>query len=108
MNTELETKGLNYYNRLKTGQFHWWKQLLNVQAPYRWNIRRLVKKGLVLDIGCGIGRNLEHLDGKGVGVDHNPHSIEFSQAKGLQAFSEESFFASSHATPLSFNALLFA
>ena len=55
---------------------------LNVQAPYRWNIRRL-NLGFTLDVGCGIGRNLSHLDGNGVGVDHNATSIAACRAAGL-------------------------
>ena len=52
----------------------WWKKALNVQAPYRWNLRRQ-RLGRTLDVGCGIGRNLETLDPGSVGVDHNEHSV---------------------------------
>jgi SAM-dependent methyltransferase len=47
-----------------------WRKLLNVQAPYRSNLRRLAP-GFTLDVGCGVGRNLAHLDGLAVGVDAN-------------------------------------
>jgi len=70
-----------------------WKQTLNVQAPYRWNLRRL-RLGRVLDVGCGIGRNLAHLDGAGVGVDHNASSIAVARAAGLTVFTPAQFHAS--------------
>jgi DNA primase len=38
--------------RLRAGDPVWWKQLLDVQRPYRWHIRRL-ELGFVLDVGCG-------------------------------------------------------
>jgi 2-polyprenyl-3-methyl-5-hydroxy-6-metoxy-1,4-benzoquinol methylase len=63
-----------------------------VQAPYRWHIRRL-KLGRTLDIGCGIGRNLAHLGGDGVGVDHNPTSVAVARARGFEAYTVEEFFA---------------
>ena len=68
------TDAPDYAARLQTLEQARWKQLLDVQAPYRWNIRRL-ELGRTLDVGCGLGRNLAHLDGRGVGVDHNPASI---------------------------------
>ncbi len=52
----------------------------DVQAPYRRNIRRL-EPGFVLDVGCGLGRNLRHLEGNGVGVDHNPDAVEACRAR---------------------------
>ena len=58
----------------------WWKKLLDVQAPYRWNLQRL-KLGLTLEIGCGIGRNLMHLKGQGIGIDHNFQSVEMQESK---------------------------
>jgi 2-polyprenyl-3-methyl-5-hydroxy-6-metoxy-1,4-benzoquinol methylase len=67
-----------------------WKKLLDVQAPYRWNLRRL-KLGRVLDVGCGIGRNLRHLDPRSVGVDHNRTSVEFCQASGMSAYGPAEF-----------------
>ena len=47
-----------------------WKRWVDVQAPYRWNLRGL-RLGFTLDVGCGIGRNLVTFDGHGVGIDHN-------------------------------------
>lgn len=83
------TQGPEYTRRLRQPGSRW-KKLLNVQAPYRWNVRRL-GLGFVLDVGCGIGRNLAHLDGRGVGVDHNPHSVAEARARGLEAYTAEEF-----------------
>ena len=74
-----------YTDRLKTLGSARWKRALNVQAPYRWNLRRL-RPGYVLDVGCGIGRNLHHLDGNGVGVDTNPTSIAEARRAGFEAY----------------------
>jgi 2-polyprenyl-3-methyl-5-hydroxy-6-metoxy-1,4-benzoquinol methylase len=84
-----------------------WKQALRAQAPYRWNIRRL-GLGFTLDIGCGIGRNLRYLDGNGVGVDHNPTSVDVAREAGLTAFTPEEFLASEHARPDAFDSMLLA
>jgi 2-polyprenyl-3-methyl-5-hydroxy-6-metoxy-1,4-benzoquinol methylase len=73
-----------------------WKRVLNVQAPYRWNLRRL-KPGRILDIGCGLGRNLGHVDGHGVGVDANPACVEAARAAGFAAYTPEGFAASADA-----------
>ena len=73
-----------------------WKRILNVQAPYRWNLRRL-KPGRVLDIGCGLGRNLGHVDGLGVGVDANPACVAGARAAGFSAFTPEGFAAAPEA-----------
>lgn len=82
-----------------------WRRALNVQAPYRWNIRRL-HLGRTLDVGCGLGRNLAHLGGSGVGVDHNAESIAIAKQRGLQAYTIEEFFASPHAEPAGFDSIL--
>ncbi|MBV9592170.1 MAG: hypothetical protein JO147_00020, partial [Actinobacteria bacterium] len=58
--TGADTKDAAYTERLIDLQTVWWKRLLPVQAPYRYNMRRL-PLGHTLDIGCGIGRILEHL-----------------------------------------------
>ena len=84
-----------------------WKRWLDVQAPYRWNLRRL-GLGFTLDLGCGTGRNLAHLGGNGVGVDHNEHSVAAARARGLEAFTSEDFAASTYAQPGRFDALLVA
>jgi 2-polyprenyl-3-methyl-5-hydroxy-6-metoxy-1,4-benzoquinol methylase len=81
--------------------------VLDVQAPYRWNLRRL-GLGRTLDVGCGIGRNLAHLGSDGVGVDHNPTSIEVCRQAGLTAYTSEEFFRDGHARPESFDSLLVA
>jgi len=62
------TKNSDYTNILLKKQTAWWKRLLDVQAPYRWNLQRL-EPGLTLEIGCGIGRNLRHLNGQGIGIE---------------------------------------
>lgn len=84
-----------------------WKRWIDVQAPYRWNLRRL-QLGFTLDLGCGIGRNLAHLGGQGVGVDHNPHSVEAARRRGLVAFTNAQFPATERARRAGFDALLVA
>lgn len=84
-----------------------WKRWLDVQAPYRWNLRRLAL-GFTLDLGCGTGRNLAHLRGQGVGVDPNTHAVAVARARGLTAFTPEEFAASEFARPARFDAVLVA
>jgi 2-polyprenyl-3-methyl-5-hydroxy-6-metoxy-1,4-benzoquinol methylase len=87
------TEGADYTDRLRRVTGARWKQVLDVQRPYRWNIRRL-RLGRTLDVGCGLGRNLAHLGpGNGVGVDHNPTSIEVARAQGFEAYTIDEFFA---------------
>lgn len=83
------------------------RRLIDPQRPYRWNLRRL-QPGFVLDVGCGIGRNLKHLDGNGVGVDHNPDCVAACRADGLVAFTPDEFAASEYAVPHRFDSVLFA
>jgi SAM-dependent methyltransferase len=101
------TAGDDYTQRLQRLEGARWKQVLNTQAPYRWNVRRL-ELGRTLDVGCGIGRNLAHLGGNGVGVDHNPTSIAAARSRGLEAYTVEEFFASPVSQPESFDSLLAA
>ncbi|MEN9506037.1 MAG: hypothetical protein RI958_1963 [Actinomycetota bacterium] len=84
-----------------------WRRLLDPQRPYRWNIRRL-DLGRVLDIGCGVGRNLAHLDGNGVGVDHNPTSVEIARQRGLLAYTTAEVDRDPQLLDGSFDSLLFA
>ncbi len=102
------TDGQDYTDRLKRVQEPLWKRVLDVQAPYRWNVRRLFGDREVLDIGCGIGRNLGHLAPRGVGVDHNPHSIHACRAQGLTAFTTDEFGQTEYAEPGRFGGLLAA
>ena len=102
-----DTAAASYTHRLTSLEGARWKRLLDVQAPYRWNLRRLAP-GLTLDIGCGLGRNLAHLGGNGVGVDHNPQSIAVAQRRGFAAFLPDEFRASTWNQPAQFDSLLFS
>jgi 2-polyprenyl-3-methyl-5-hydroxy-6-metoxy-1,4-benzoquinol methylase len=101
------TEGRDYTERLERLAGARWKQWLDVQAPYRWNLRRL-KLGRTLDVGCGIGRNLINLDPGSVGVDHNATSIAACRARGLSAYTTDEFFAGGHCRPGAFDAMLLA
>ena len=101
----MHTNELGYSARLRREENVWWKKLLDVQAPYRWNLRRL-KPGFAIDIGCGLGRNLSHLNGNGVGIDHNQHAVDIARSRGLQAFTLEAFKESSFNRPASFDSIL--
>ncbi len=96
-----------YTRRLERVTGARWKQILNVQAPYRWNLQRL-EPGYVLDVGCGIGRNLAHLEGKGVGVDTSRSSVEVARERGCVAYTTDDFPSSRHANDTRFDSLLFA
>jgi 2-polyprenyl-3-methyl-5-hydroxy-6-metoxy-1,4-benzoquinol methylase len=75
-----------YAERLAELEGRWWKRLL--PNPYRWHIRR-VCPGRVLDVGCGIGRCLAFLDGRGVGVDPNHEAVRIARERGLEAYTPE-------------------
>ncbi|MGH8951628.1 MAG: class I SAM-dependent methyltransferase [Acidimicrobiia bacterium] len=94
-----------YTERLEAEANRGWKRLLDVQGPYRRHIKRVVE-GRVLDVGCGIGRNLQHLEGNGVGVDTNPHSIEVARRNGLTAHTADEFPGSADAAAGSYGTLL--
>jgi len=104
-NSRPDTRDDAYAVRLAKLQLVRWKDFLGVQAPYRWNLRRL-KPGFTLDIGCGLGRNLKHLDGNGIGVDHNPHMVQVARSRGFQAFTPDEFRGTSYYKPNAFDCLL--
>ena len=85
----------------------WWKKALNVQAPYRWNLRRQ-RLGRTLDVGCGIGRNLATLDPGSVGVDHNEHSVAVAREAGVTALTVAEWEESPLRVPESFDGILLA
>jgi len=96
-----------YADRLASLESVWWKRLIPVQAPYRWNLRRL-RLGRTLDVGCGLGRNLAHLEPGSVGVDHNEASVAVARARGLSAYTVDELSSLAGAGPSSFDTLLFA
>lgn len=102
-----QTADPGYEQRLRRLEGAWWKRALDVQRPYRWNLRRL-DLGRVLDVGCGIGRNLVHLQPGSVGVDHNADSVATATARGVTALTTEEFWSSALSRPGSFDSLLLA
>lgn len=103
----MSTQDGAYADRLARLQGAWWKKLLPVQLPYRRNIRR-VCAGRVLDVGCGLGRNLLHLGQGSVGVDHNTALVQACRDQGAVAYTPEVLLASPHVQRASFDALLLA
>ncbi|GIJ76279.1 hypothetical protein SAMN05443287_102205 [Micromonospora phaseoli] len=101
------TEGEDYTQRLRQLGGAPWKRLLDVQAPYRWNLRRL-GLGRTLDVGSGLGRNLVNLGEGAVGVDHNPTSVAYTRELGLTAYTTEEFLRSEHARPDAFDSMLAA
>jgi len=79
-----------YADRLESRAASRWRRYVGVQLPYRWNVRRL-NLGFVLDVGCGVGRNLAHLDGHGVGVDPNLDCVDAARQRGFRAYGPEEF-----------------
>ncbi len=86
------TSGQDYADRLVRLETKGWKQVLDVQRPYRWNLKRQ-ELGRTLDVGCGIGRNLAALSADSLGVDHNAQSVEVARQRGYQAVTTEQFNA---------------
>ena len=103
----MSTERPAYTERLARLEGARWKRVLNVQAPYAWNARR-VCRGRTLDVGCGIGRNLAHLGDRAVGVDHNATSVEVARQRGYRAYTPDVFEASDDAVAGSYDTLLFA
>jgi SAM-dependent methyltransferase len=104
MSQKPNTSETDYTVRLVTQGDVWWKRALDVQAPYRWNLRRL-KLGFTLEIGCGVGRNLAHLGG-GVGIDHNASSVEVARSRGHNAFLPAEFEQTRFNAPDTFDGIL--
>jgi len=96
----------DYADRLVRLETKGWKRALDVQRPYRWNLKRQTL-GRTLDVGCGIGRNLAALSADSLGVDHNAQSVEIARQRGYQAVTSEEF--SAHPPPAaSFDSMLLA
>lgn len=97
----------DYTDRLVKLRSTRWKRAAFVQAPYRWNVRRL-RLGRTLDVGCGIGRNLQHLGADAVGIDHNARSVAVARSQGLTAYTPKGFLASADCVQASYDAMLLA
>jgi 2-polyprenyl-3-methyl-5-hydroxy-6-metoxy-1,4-benzoquinol methylase len=95
----------SYAERLRTKEAVWWKRLVDVQLPYRLHLQRL-KLGFVLDVGCGLGRNLTNLGGSGVGVDPNVDAVAICRQRGLVVFTPDELAVSEYAKPERFDTLL--
>lgn len=80
----MKTNEKSYADYLMSQENVLWKRLLRVQLPYSINLR-LMRLGRTLDIGCGIGRNLRHLQNS-AGVDHNASCVAICRQQGLSAF----------------------
>jgi len=81
---EKDTTSEEYTNRLVKEQRRKLKDRFKFINPYSIHIKR-VCKGNVLDIGCGIGRNLEYLGSRAWGIDHNLDSVNFAKKRGFKA-----------------------
>ncbi|GAA5001032.1 class I SAM-dependent methyltransferase [Kitasatospora paranensis] len=102
------TADASYTERLVTLEQSGIKRLLPTQAPYRWNLRRL-ELGRVLDVGCGVGRNLQNCGPDSVGVDHNETSVDTARARGLTAYTAAEFEADPELSrPGAFDSMLVA
>src|SRR4051812_50160281 len=88
----MDTDSRDYADRLVALEQVWWKRLLNVQAPYQWNLRRR-KLGRTLEIGCGVGRNLATLPAGFVGGDPHEKSGKGGRAPGVPALTVDEVFA---------------
>lgn len=84
-----------------------WRKFIDVQIPYRWNIRRL-NPGRVLEVGAGVGRHLAHFASGSVGVEMNRAALQALRSKLLRAFHPEEFHSSVEAQPEAFDSLLFS
>ncbi|NBW83483.1 class I SAM-dependent methyltransferase [bacterium] len=97
----------SYTQRLVTIEQAWWRKILDPQIPYRWFLKRQ-KPGFMLEVGCGIGRNLLNNCGRGVGLDHNPMSVSLACSRGLTAFTPGEFAESKFNQDSSYDSLLLA
>ena len=80
----------NYTRRLQRLSGKRWKSF--VPNPYAWKVRRIAT-GRVLDVGCGIGRCLDFVRPRGVGVDPNESAVEVCRDKGHEAYVPDEFAA---------------
>lgn len=105
MASSKSTADTSYTQRLVTLESSWWRKYIDPQIPYRWFLKRQ-QPGFMLEIGCGIGRNLLNNGGQGVGIDHNPTSITLARQRGLTAFTPADFNTSEFNQEARYDSLL--
>ena len=100
-----DTKEASYTDHSIRLQTATWKSLIRPIDPYKLHLKSL-NPGFMLEIGCGIGRNLSFVKGNGVGVDHNLSSIDHCQKLGFKAFAVDEFKSSKYAKNSTFDSIL--
>lgn len=81
----------------------WVRTILDPQRVYGRQLRRL-NPGYILDIGCGLGRILAQVGGRGIGIDANPACVQATRKAGFEAFVPSEFDVLS----ATFDSLVFA
>lgn len=81
----------------------WVRRLVDPQRVYGRLLRRL-NPGYILDVGCGLGRILAQVGGRGIGIDANPACVQATREAGFEAFLPSEFDVPS----ATFDSLVFA
>jgi hypothetical protein len=102
------TQHADYTQRLQRLEQARWKRLLDVQAPYRWNVRRLCPAGCST-WGAGSGAPGPLRLTAPWGSTTTPHSVAVARERGCTAFTPDDWpRAGSSAEPASYDTLLAA
>lgn len=66
---------------------HWWHRAKRNLVSFFLDKNFPKKDGLILDVGCGTGKNLEAFSSYGQvqGIDNSPEAISFCKKRGFQA-----------------------
>jgi len=80
----------DYFNEIHGNTQSILRKIIPTQLPYSYNLKRL-KLGRVLEVGCGLGRNLKALSTGSIGIDHNVLSVDFCKGRGLEVYETNEF-----------------